>query len=40
VVDKPGALKWMGMQGKKLVDSVYDWNIVVGELLKVYDKVC
>ncbi|HTY91623.1 MAG TPA: glycosyltransferase family 4 protein [Methanocella sp.] len=39
VVDKPGALKWMGMQGKKLVDSIYDWNNVVDELLKVYDKV-
>jgi glycosyltransferase involved in cell wall biosynthesis len=39
VVDKPGALKWMGMQGKKLVDSIYDWNNVVDELLKVYGKV-
>jgi glycosyltransferase involved in cell wall biosynthesis len=39
VVDKPGALKWMGRQGKKLVDSLYDWDIVVGELLKVYGKV-
>jgi glycosyltransferase involved in cell wall biosynthesis len=39
VVDKPGALKWMGRQGKKLVDSIYDWNNVVDELLKVYDKV-
>jgi glycosyltransferase involved in cell wall biosynthesis len=40
VVGKPGALKWMGRQGKRLVDTLYDWNIVVGELLKVYDKVC
>jgi len=39
VVDKPHALKWMGMQGKKLVDSIYDWNNVVDELLKVYGKV-
>lgn len=39
VVDKPGALKWMGMQGKKLVDSTYDWDIIVDELLKVYSKV-
>ncbi len=39
IVGKPGALKWMGRQGKKLVDSLYDWDIIVGELLKVYDKV-
>jgi glycosyltransferase involved in cell wall biosynthesis len=39
VVDKPGALKWMGRQGKKLVDSIYDWNNVADELLKVYGKV-
>lgn len=39
VVGKPGALKWMGSQGKKLVDTLYDWNIIVDELLKVYDKV-
>ncbi len=39
VVDKPGALKWMGSQGKKLVDTIYDWDIIVDRLLKVYDKV-
>lgn len=39
VVDKPRALKWMGMQGKKLVESIYDWNNVVDELLKVYGRV-
>jgi glycosyltransferase involved in cell wall biosynthesis len=39
VVDKPGALKWMGSQGKKLVDTFYDWDIIVDRLLKVYDKV-
>lgn len=39
VIDKPGALKWMGAQGKKLVDTLYDWDIIVDELLKVYDKV-
>ena len=39
VIDKPGALKWMGMQGKKLVDTLYDWDNIVDELLNVYDKV-
>jgi len=39
VVDKPGALRWMGMQGKKLVDTLYDWDNIVDELLKVYSKV-
>ncbi|HTX43306.1 MAG TPA: glycosyltransferase family 4 protein, partial [Methanocella sp.] len=39
VVEKPGALKWMGSQGKKLVDTLYDWDLIVDRLLKVYDKV-
>lgn len=38
VINKPGALRWMGSQGKKLVDTLYDWNIIVDELLKVYDS--
>ncbi len=38
VVDKPGALRWMGRQGKRLVDTVYDWNAIAGRLLKVYDR--
>jgi len=39
VIGKPGALRWMGVQGKKLVDTLYDWDNIVDELLKVYDKV-
>lgn len=38
VINKPGALKWMGGQGKKLIDTLYDWNIIVDELLKVYES--
>jgi hypothetical protein len=28
----------MGGQGKKLVDTVYDWNTIVDELLDVYES--
>lgn len=39
VIDKPDALRWMGMQGKKLIKSVYNWDHVADETLKAYQKV-
>ena len=39
VIDKPGALKWMGMQGKKLVNTVYDWDYVADKTIEMYKKL-
>lgn len=36
VINKPRALTWMGGQGKKLIDNLYNWNYIADETVKVY----
>lgn len=39
VINKPDALRWMGGQGKKLIDNLYNWNLVANETVKVYNSI-
>lgn len=36
VIDKPGALKWMGTQGRKMIDRVFNWGSVAEKTENVY----
>ncbi|MCD1294457.1 glycosyltransferase family 1 protein [Methanocella sp. CWC-04] len=39
VINKPGALKWMGGQGKKLIDAIYNWDYIADETIGLYKKI-
>jgi glycosyltransferase involved in cell wall biosynthesis len=39
VINKPDALRWMGAQGKKLIDSLYNWDNVADETIKLYNEI-
>lgn len=36
VIDKPGALRWMGAQGRKMIDRVFNWDHVAEKTENVY----
>lgn len=39
VIGKPGALRWMGQQGRKLIDRVYNWGNVARLTEKLYSEL-
>ncbi len=39
VIDKPGALRWMGKQGRKLIDRVYNWSNVAAMTERLYKSL-
>lgn len=39
VIGKPDALRWMGRQGRKLIDRVYNWDYVADKTVDMYKKI-
>ncbi len=39
MIGKPDALKWMGRQGRKLIDRVYNWGYVADKTIEMYKKL-
>jgi glycosyltransferase involved in cell wall biosynthesis len=39
VIGKPEALRWMGQQGRKLIDRVYNWDYVADRTIDLYKHI-
>ena len=39
VIGKPNALRWMGMQGRKLIDRIYNWDYVADRTIELYKEI-
>jgi glycosyltransferase involved in cell wall biosynthesis len=39
VIGKPDALQWMGRQGRKLIEQVYNWDYVADKTIEMYKNI-